>query len=184
MNNRRLVILGSLTVAVVGAVSWMTGGRSVVEEEPRDRPSMARDRAVDPEHSVFVLKGPDTAAGDVQVTLQALATSGPMVTIIGEVDYDSSRLQMTSCRINPEIGGGSQVAKVLHVAEPAPGLIRAVVAGGLEVLPKAADVLACDFAVRPNAPTGPTMVRARGQVADTTFEDRSFSAEKTFVIKN
>ena len=80
---------------------------------------------------------------------------------------------MKRCGINPQIGDGTEAAKVLHFAEPEPGLVRTVVAGTLAELPQAADVLACDFAVQPNAPAGPTIVRVHGQVADMTFEDRS-----------
>jgi len=181
MKYRLPISVGIATLVFVGAVIWLTGGRSMPE---RSRISSSGDASQNAERSVFALEGADTAGGDVHLTLHALPTAGPVVTIIGELNYDSARLKMTRCGISPEIGAGSKSAKVLHLAEPAPGLVRAVVAGTLEDLPQAADVLACDFAVQPNAPAGPTVVRVRGQVADTTFEDRSFAAEKTIVIRN
>ncbi len=165
-----------LTVAGLVAVAigmWSGAGSRNVTETARTS-----------EGRVFALQAEDTARDDVRVTLHSLPTSGPVVTIISELNYDAARLKMKSCGINPQIGDGTEAAKVLHVAEPAPGLVRAVVAGTLAELPQAADVLTCDFAVQPDAPAGPTTVRVHGQVADTTFEDRSFSAEKTIVIRN
>ena len=184
MKSRLPIFLGIAALILLGALAWLRSGRDLSGESVRTETASVPDVPQNPERRLFALEGGESAAGDVHVTLHSLPTSGPVVTIIGELNYDSARLKMTNCGINPEIGEGSKTAKVLHVAEPAPGLIRAVVVGTLEELPKTGDVLACDFAVQPNAPTGPTIVRVHGQVADTTFEDRSFSAEKTIVIRN
>lgn len=182
MKQRIPISLAIAAVLIVGALVWLTRGGSVPERAtPQETVANVPH---DPEASVFALEGADTAGADVRVTLHSLPSRGPVVTIISELDYDSARLKMTRCGINPQIGEGSESAKVLHLAEPAPGLIRAVVAGTLAELPNAADVLACDFAVQPNASTGPTIIRVHGQVADTTFEDRSFSTEKTILIRN
>lgn len=184
MKYRTSIILVSAALVAVGVIIWIGGGRTSTDAVRSSEERAAEPPAAAPEQRVFALQAADTAGRDVRVTLHSLPTSGPVVTIITELDYDSARLKMKSCGINPEIGEGSQSAKVLHMAEPAPGLVRAVVAGTLAELPQAADVLACDFAVQPDAPAGPTTVRVHGQVADTTFEDRSFSAEKTIVIRN
>jgi len=182
MKHHRLALLGSVVLILVATVIWVAGGPGGGEHRPRPGPAGSRSR--DPERSILALEGAETAAGDVRVTLRALDSAGPVVTIISQLEYDSARLKMTRCGLNPDIGTGSTTAKVLHVAEPVPGLVRAVVAGTLQALPQAADVLACDFAVRPHAPAGPTTVRAHGDVADNSFADRSFSAEKTIVIEN
>ena len=184
MKYRLPLSLGMAALVILAALVWLRSGRDTWDDGVRTETASAPDISQNPERNLFALEGTESSAGDVHVTLHSLPTSGPVVTIIGELNYDSARLKMTNCGINPDIGEGSKTAKVLHLAEPSPGLIRAVIAGTLEELPKAADVLACDFAVQPNAPTGPTIVRVHGQVADTTFEDRSFSAEKTIVIKN
>jgi len=178
MKNRIAIIVG--VVALVGLLAVMRNRGGT----PTNPPPKPEESVRNPEASVFALQAADTASDDVRVTLHSLPTAGPVVTIITEMDYDTDRLKMKSCDINPQIGERSAPAKVLHLAEPAPGLVRAVVAGSLAELPQAADVLACDFAVLPNAPDGPTTLRVHGQVADMTFEDRSFSAEKTIVIRN
>lgn len=173
---RLTIVLGVVAMLIVAVVIWMG------ERREGQREDIVADVAPKAEHRVFALQTEKTSGDDVRVTLHSLPSSGPVVTIITELSYDTARLKMKSCGINPEIGEGTTAAKVLHMAEPAPGLVRAVVAGTLAELPQAADVLACDFAVQPGAPAGPTTVRVHGQVADTTFQDRSFSAEKTIVI--
>jgi hypothetical protein len=178
MKNRIPIVLGLAAAVLVGLI-WLAARHDSIRQEPYS-PATASD----PEARLFALHADDTSGDDVRVTLHSLPTSGPVVTIISELDYDSARLKMKQCGINPQIGDGTQTAKVLHFAEPKPGVVRTVVAGTLAELPQAADVLACDFAVQPNAPAGPTIVRVHGQVADMTFEDRDFSAEKTIVISN
>lgn len=184
MKNRASIIVGITALIGLAVIFWMRGGSNSMDAQAPLEARSGVPHAAKPEESVFALQAADTAHDDVRVTMRSLPTSGPVVTIITQLDYDSARLKMKSCDISPEIGEGSKAAKVLHVAEPAPGLIRAVVAGTLEVLPKAGDVLACDFAVQPNAPAGPTTLRIHGDVADMTFEDRAFSTEKTIVIRN
>jgi hypothetical protein len=178
MKNRISIVLGIAALVVLGII-WAAARHDATVPQP-----FATDTPSNPEARVFALQAEDTSADAVRVTLHSLPTSGPVVTIISELNYDSARLKMKQCGINPQIGDGTETAKVLHFAEPQPGLVRTVVAGTLAELPQAADVLACDFAVQPNAPAGPTIVRVHGQVADMTFEDRSFAAEKTIVIKN
>jgi len=177
MKHRLSIGIGAAAVIAVAMFIWMTNRQDV----QRDEFSTAE---TDPAGRVFALQAESTPDKDVRVTMRSLPTSGPVVTIITQFDYDTDRLKMKTCTISPEIGEGTASAKVLHLAEPVPGLVRAVVVGKLEELPAAANVLACDFAVRPGAPAGPTVVRVHGQVADTTFEDRSFAAEKTIVISN
>ena len=176
--NRIPIVLGIAAVVLLGII-WFAARRDSTRPEP-----YTTDTATNPEARVFALQAENTSGDAVRVTLHSLPTSGPVVTIISELDYDTARLKVKRCGINPQIGDGTASAKVLHFAEPEPGVVRTVVAGTLAELPQAADVLACDFAVQPNAPAGQTIVRVHGQVADMTFEDRSFAAEKTIVIQN
>ena len=176
MKHRLLIILGAATMAAI-AILWMQKAHNAGLDDGSSAES-------GPEGRVFALQAESTPDKDVRVTMRSLPTSGPVVTIITQFDYDTARLQMKTCTISPEIGEGTASAKVLHLAEPQPGLVRAVVVGKLEELPAAADVMACDFAVRPGAPAGPTVVHVHGQVADATFVDRSFATEKTIVISN
>lgn len=176
MKHRLSIILGAATIAAV-ALIWIYTGNLARRDD-------TTNADVGSEGRVFALQAENTSHDDVRVTLHSLPTSGPVVTIITQLDYDTARLKMKDCGINPAIGEGTASAKVLHLAEPVPGTVRAVVAGTLAELPQAADVLACNFAVQPGAPAGPTTLRVHGAVADTTFEDRSFATEKTIVIKN
>ncbi|HVO22530.1 MAG TPA: hypothetical protein VMW56_02765 [Candidatus Margulisiibacteriota bacterium] len=181
MKDRLYIAIGAAAVIVVATLIWLSNRHDVQHEVQRDEAATAPDN---PEARVFALQAESTADKKVRVTMRSLPTSGPVVTIVTQVDYDTGRLKMNTCTISPDIGEGTASAKVLHLAEPQPGLVRAVVVGKLEELPAAANVLACDFAVQPGAPAGPTVVRVHGQVADTTFEDRPFAVEKTIVIKN
>ncbi len=176
VKHRLSIAIGAATIAAI-AILWMQKGRDARHDEVANTES-------GPEGRVFALDAENTSRDDVRVTLHSLPTSGPVVTIVTQFDYDTERLKMKDCTISPEIGKGTASAKVLHLAEPQPGLVRAVVVGKLEELPTVANVMACDFKVRPGAPAGPTVVRVHGQVADTTFEDRSFATEKTIVINN
>ena len=180
MKYRTPIILGTAALVVLSII-WLAASHDSTEPEHYSTTTTASSN---PEARLFALQAEDTSGDDVRVTLHSLPTSGPVVTIISELNYDTARLKVKRCGINPKIGDGTETAKVLHFAEPEPGVVRTVVAGTLAELPQAADVLACDFAVQPNAPAGPTIVRVHGQVADTTFEDRDFSAEKTIVISN
>jgi hypothetical protein len=181
MKHRLSIGIGAAVVMAVAISIWMSSGHDVQRNAQLDEPASAE---ADPAGRVFALRAESMPDKNVRVTMRSLPTSGPVVTIVTQVDYDTGRLKMKTCTISPEIGEGTASAKVLHLAEPQPGLVRAVVVGKLEELPAAADVLACDFAVQPGAPEGPTVVRVHGQVADTTFEDRSFATEKTILIKN
>lgn len=131
-----------------------------------------------PQQGGFALQS-ESASGAARVTLHALPAAGTIVTLIGQLNYDTSRLTMTSCEISGQIGAGTAAGKTLHFKEPAPGVIRAVVEGGLQALPPAADVLTCTFAAAPGAPAGPVTVRAQGNVADMSLKDRPFVAEAT-----
>ncbi|MFQ5668142.1 MAG: hypothetical protein ACE5I7_17140 [Candidatus Binatia bacterium] len=141
--------------------------------------------AVRPEQGVLAVQARGAAPGaEAQVQLKVLPGAGPIVTIVSELNYDPTRLTMQRCSIDPTIGAGTAAGKSLHVAEPTPGVIRTVVEGGLAALPAESGVLHCAFTVAPQAGAGPTAVRVHGEVADTTFEDRAFSAEGTVVIGN
>ena len=131
--------------------------------------------------SELALQAQPAAPGhDTRVSLHAASTAGPIVTLVGELNYDTQRLAMKSCAIDEKTSAG----KALHVAEPVPGTVRAVLAGTLDPLPPAAELLVCTFAVAADAPDGPTTVRAHGEVADTTFEDRPFTTEQIVQIGN
>jgi hypothetical protein len=134
--------------------------------------------ASQPQQGGFALQSESTG-GAAQVTLSASAAAGTIVTLIGQLNYDTSRLTMQNCEIGADIGAGTAAGKTLYFKEPTPGVIRAVVAGGLQALPPAADVLTCTFAAAPGAPAGPVTVRAQGNVADMSLKDRPFVAEAT-----
>ncbi|GIW43533.1 MAG: hypothetical protein KatS3mg077_0815 [Candidatus Binatia bacterium] len=61
--------------------------------------------------------------------------------------------------------------------EVEPGRVRAVVAGSLDPMPGDSKVLACVFAA-PSTARGRTVVRARGEVADTSYVDRPFELQR------
>ena len=148
-------------VTMVAACSG--GGNSAVQQAPQQ--------------GGFALQS-QSAGGEAQVTLHASPAAGAIVTLIGQLDYDPARLTMTNCRI----GAGAAAGKMLHFKEAAPGVIRAVVEGGLQTLPPDADVLTCTFAAAPGAARGPATVRAQGKVADMSLKDRSFAAQATVEI--
>lgn len=120
-------------------------------------------------------------AGEQRVTLRALPTAGTIITVVGQLKYDTTRLTMKGCEVS---SAGAAAGKALNVAEPSPGLVRAVVVGGLKELPDGSDVLTCTFASAPGAPPGPVTVRAEGNVSDMSFVDRPFVAEGTVNIGN
>jgi hypothetical protein len=134
-----------------------------------------------PEQGVFALQSQPAAAGEARVSLRTLAAAGPIVTVISEFNYDPARLHMKTCDLNPAIGDG-KTGKALNVAEPSPGVLRAVVAGTLDALPQTGDVFTCTFSA--SGSSSPVTIRAHGEVSDTTFEDRTFATEGTVNIGN
>ncbi len=115
---------------------------------------------------------PRNGEREVIVDLQAVAGGGPVVTVVGEIAYDAQLLRLERCESD-----AAKAGKQLHVREVEPGKVRAVVAGSLDPMPANSKVLACVFAA-PATATGRTMVRARGEVADTTYVDRPFDLER------
>jgi hypothetical protein len=134
-----------------------------------------------PQQGGFALRS-EATGGAARVTLRALPASGPVVTLIGRLHYDTSRLTMTSCQIAGQIGAGTAAGKTLHFKEASPGVIRAVVEGGLQAMPAGSDVLTCTFTAAAGAPPGPATVQAQGDVSDTSLVDRPFTAETTVSI--
>ncbi|MFI5394452.1 MAG: hypothetical protein ACHQ9S_02865 [Candidatus Binatia bacterium] len=120
-------------------------------------------------------------AGEQRVTLHALSTAGTIITVVGQLNYDTTRLTMKGCEVS---SAGAAAGKQLNVAEPRPGLVRAVVVGGLQPLPDGSDVLTCTFAPAPGAPAGPVPVHAEGNVSDMSFVARPFVAEGTVDVGN
>jgi hypothetical protein len=127
---------------------------------------------------VFALQSQPAAPGEARVSLRALPNAGPIVTVISEFNYDPA-LHMKACELNAAIGDGG---KALHVAEPSPGVLRAVVAGTLDALPQAGDVFTCTFSA--SGSSGPVTIRAHGEVSDATFVDRTFATEATVNVGN
>jgi hypothetical protein len=109
---------------------------------------------------------------EVHVDLRAVAGGGPVVTVVGEIAYDAKLLRFERCESDAQ-----QAGKELHVREVEPGRLRAVVVGSLDPMPGSSKVLACVFAA-PGTARGRTVVRAKGEVADTTFVDRPFALER------
>jgi hypothetical protein len=134
-----------------------------------------------PQQGGFALQS-ESVSGGARVTLHALPAAGTIVTLIGQLNYDPSRLTMTNCEIAGQVGAGTAAGKALHFKEAAPGVIRAVVEGGLQALPAGSDVLTCTFTAAPGAPSGPATVHAQGDVSDTGLVDRRFTAETTVTV--
>jgi hypothetical protein len=133
------------------------------------------------EQGMFALQSQPAAPGEARVSLRALPSAGPIVTVISELNYDPARLRMKACELNAAIGDGNN-GKSLHVAEPSPGVLRAVVAGTLDALPQTGDVFTCTFSA--SGSSGSVTVRAHGEVSDTTFVDRTFATEATVNVGN
>ncbi len=112
--------------------------------------------------------------GKTRVTLRSVATAEAIITLVGQLNYDPSRLSLKGCEIGREIGAGTASGKALHVAEPTLGIVRAVIEGGLRSLPPNVELMICTFAAVPGAPSGPVTVHAEGSVADLSFVDRLF----------
>lgn len=132
-----------------------------------------------PQPGIFALRSEPLGNGETQVALHSLSTAGTIITVVSQIDYDTKRLSMRGCEIGQSIGAGTAAGKTLHFAEPTPGIVRAVIEGGLQALPPMADVLTCTFATAPGTPPGPVMLQAHGNVADMSFVDRGFAAEAT-----
>jgi len=115
---------------------------------------------------------PRNGEREVVVDLRAVAGGGPVVTVVGEIAYDAKLLRFERCESD-----ATQAGKELHVREVEPGKLRAVVVGSLDPMPGSSKVLACVFAA-PSTARGRTVVRAKGEVADTTFVDRPFALER------
>jgi len=136
-----------------------------------------------PEAGIMAVRPGSASAGEARVSLEALPGGSTAVTVIGELDYDASRLQVKSCELNPAVAHGNLGDKTLSFGEPQPGMLRAVVAGNLDPLPPSTDVFTCTFAV-PAGTSGAVTIAAHGEVADASFVDRSFSATGTVTVGN
>jgi hypothetical protein len=136
----------------------------------------AVQQAPQPQQGGFALQS-ESAGGEAQVTLRSLATAGTVITLVGQLKYDTARLRLKDCAAGREIGPAA--GKTLYFKEPIPGVVSAVVEGGLQALPPTTDVLTCTFAAAAGAPGGPATVHAEGNVSDTSFKDRPFVAEAT-----
>jgi hypothetical protein len=121
---------------------------------------------------------PAPRGGETRAIVHASASSGSMLTMIGELTYDASRLTLKECAMSPGVGGGAS----LSTFPPAPGLVRAVVTGGAQPLPQGADLFSCTFTVAADAPSGSMPVTLHGDVADESFQDHTFTAEGTAVV--
>jgi hypothetical protein len=133
------------------------------------------------QQGVFGVKAASAApGGEARVALHTLPSAGSVVTVVGELDYDTSRLRATGCTVNDAAAAG----KSLSFAEPSPGMLRTVVVGNLEAIATSSDLLTCTFSVAADAPHGPTVVRVHGDVSDAKFEERPFSVEGTVMIGN
>jgi hypothetical protein len=158
---QRLILLSAtLVVLATGAAFWLLDA----EEGNRSR-------------DLGLVAVPVVAAvnAETSVSLKSLAEAGPIVTVVGEINYDAAQLRMKECRTD-----GERAGKTLHIKEPVPGTVRAVLAGSLDPLPPSSEVMTCTFEV--TGRSGQTVVRAHGEVADTTFVDRPFALEQTVRI--
>lgn len=132
----------------------------------------------------FALQSAAAAGGATRVTLHAQSSAGTIITLVGQLTYDTSRLKVQGCEIGKDVGSGTAAGKALHFAEPVPGTVRTVVEGGLQPLPPNTDVLTCTFAPVPGAPAGAAAIRAEGNVADMSYVDRPFAADGTVKVGN
>jgi hypothetical protein len=125
-------------------------------------------------------QGGGAGGGEARIRLRSLAAAGPIVTMVGNLTYDTARLKVKNC----EIGAAAAAGKALTWAEPKPGLVSTVVAGGLGELPAGGDVLSCTFAKVPSSPPGEAALRVEGDVADAQLAERRFVAETTVGVGN
>src|SRR5512139_523407 len=131
------------------------------------------------QQGAFAIRSASANGGTTRVTLHADSTAGTIITLVGQLKYDTSRLKVQGCEIGTGIGAGTTAGKTLHFAEPAPGVVRTVVEGGLQPLPQDTDILTCTFAPASGAPAGQASIRAEGNVSDMSFVDRPFAADGT-----
>ena len=75
--------------------------------------------ASQPQQGGFALQSESTG-GEARVTLRALPAAGAIVTLVGQLNYDTSRLTMKNCEIGGQIGAGTTAGKTLHFKEPRP----------------------------------------------------------------
>ena len=156
-------------VAIVAVLAGCSGGGSSPPAAPQTQPGP------------FALQAQSAGGGDTRVTLHASSAAGTIITLVGQLSYDTSRLNIKGCEI---ASAASTAGKSLHFAEPVPGIVRTVVEGGLQPLPEATDVLTCTFTQAPGAPAGQASVHAQGNVSDMSFTDRPFAADGTVQVGN
>jgi hypothetical protein len=184
MRRRNIGIV--LGIALAGLIALRYRG------SPRVAPNHVVEQAQEAGEHIFDLEaegGPP--GGEARVRLRSLPTSGTIVTVIGELNYDPQRLRLKHCDLNPIIPHRQTSpdrelldTKSLYVSEPTPGVLRALVAGGIDPLPPTSELFTCTFGVRVDAPEGPVAVRAHGDVSSPTFDDRNFAAAGEVVIGN
>ncbi len=114
------------------------------------------------------LFGERTGSDEARVSLRALNRGGDIVTLIGEIRYDTQVLRLKTCASD-----GARAGKQLHFLEPEPGRVRTVLAGSLDPMPADSEVITCTFSIATKG-AGRTTVRASGEVADLQFVDRPF----------
>lgn len=113
---------------------------------------------------------------EARISLRALNRGGDIVTVVGEIRYDTTVLRLREC-----VSDGARAGKQLHFLEPEPGRVRAVLAGSLDPMPADSEVIACTFAVS-NTSAGKTVVRATGEVADLNYVDRPFELTQEIAL--
>ncbi len=164
--------LGILAMVTLLAACSGNGGSPAPQSQPQ------------PQQGPLTLQSQASGTGDTTVTLHASEAAGTIITLVGQLQYDTSRLSMKGCQIGTDIGAGTTAGKNLHFAEVAPGTVRAVVEGGLQALPPAADILTCTFSRVSGAPSGGASIHADVKVADMSFVDRPLSADATVNANN
>lgn len=157
-----------VAMAAIGALVGCNRGDTSQGQSPQSTQFALRTSAAQP-------------GGEARVTLRSGA-AGPYVTLIGELTYDASRLTFKDCAVDGGIPNTGGAGNTLNVFQPQPGLVRAVMAGGLQPLPEATDWFTCRFGVAPGSPSGAAAVRLRGNVADTNFADEMFTADGSVAI--
>jgi len=115
--------------------------------------------------------------GEAKVRLRVAKGAGDLNVIIAQVEYDTARMKLKNCDIDPAAG------KQLLSLEQTPGKVRTIVTGSPDPLPAEGAVFACSFAVAGDAQAGPTVVRIEGDVSDTEFVDHSFREEVTLQVR-
>jgi hypothetical protein len=133
--------------------------------------------AVQFEKGLFAVEAEGAARGsEAKVRLRVAKGAGDLNVIIAQVEYDTARMKLKSCDIDPNAG------KQLLSLEQTPGQVRTIVTGSPDPLPAEGGVFSCAFTVAADAKPGPTVVRIEGDVSDTAFTDHSFREEATVVV--